>query len=150
MPAILEEQRFQDFAALYRLLHRSRCRAEWRTPATACWNNTMPGRSSRAGASASTCATASRNALIRLANGFLHHPANEELRRRARTACTGNERIAADNLYRQLFRVWFTASCSCSCRKTGAFSAPIRSIATTTASPACAALLDQRAAYHRS
>src|SRR5207237_6226061 len=41
----------------------------------------------------------------RLANGFLRHPANDELRRRVSPACTGNERISVENLYRQLLRL---------------------------------------------
>ncbi len=40
-----------------------------------------------------------------LGNGFLSHPANEELRRRVSAACTGNERINADSFYRQLLRL---------------------------------------------
>src|SRR5207237_9378251 len=41
----------------------------------------------------------------RLANGFLRHPANDELRRRVSPACTGNERISVENLCHQLLRL---------------------------------------------
>jgi hypothetical protein len=40
-----------------------------------------------------------------LANGFLRHPANDELRHRVSPACTGNERISVEDLYRQLLRL---------------------------------------------
>jgi hypothetical protein len=40
--------------------------------------------------------------LTLLANRFLGHPGNDELRRRASPACTDEDRISADLLYRQL------------------------------------------------
>jgi hypothetical protein len=43
--------------------------------------------------------------ITRLANGFLSHPANDELRRRVSAPSTENERITPDELYRQLLRL---------------------------------------------
>ena len=40
--------------------------------------------------------------LTMLANGFLRHPRNDDLRRRIAPACTDSDRITPENLYRQL------------------------------------------------
>ena len=40
--------------------------------------------------------------LTKLANGFLHHPRNDELRRRIAPDCADSDRITPESLYRQL------------------------------------------------
>ena len=102
LPAILDEQRFQDFAALYRLLHCSRLP---RGPADAgeCLLEQYYQRSiEQGGRVREHLRDGVEQCITLLANGFLHHPANDELRGRASPACTGNERITAEGLYRQL------------------------------------------------
>jgi hypothetical protein len=102
LPAILEEQRFQDFAALYRLLHRTRLP---RGPADAgeCLIEKYYVHSvEQGGRVREHLRDGVEQCITLLANGFLRHPANDELRRRASPVCTGNERITAEGLYRQL------------------------------------------------
>ena len=55
---ILDEQRFADFAALYRLIHRTRLPHTAGTRATAGWNATISTRWNRADGCATACATA--------------------------------------------------------------------------------------------
>ena len=149
LAGMLEEQRFQDFAALYRLLHRTRLprgvEDARRLPAR---TSTMPIRSSRAGEFASTCATASSNALTMLANGFLRHPRQRRAAAAAiAPACTD---IRSDHCREPVPpapRSSFTGSSSCSFLRTGACSAPSRSTASITASPASAACSTTVAAF---
>ena len=63
LAGMLEELRFQDFAALFPIAPSARgCLAGSKMPATACSRSTMRIRSSRGGEFASTCAMASSNA----------------------------------------------------------------------------------------
>ncbi|MCR4413450.1 MAG: N-6 DNA methylase [Thermoguttaceae bacterium] len=102
LPAILEEQRFQDFAALYRLLHRTRL-PRGAADADQCLLEKYYQLSiEQGGRVREHLRDGVEQCITLLANGFLRHPANDELRRRASPACTGNERIAAEGLYRQL------------------------------------------------
>jgi len=102
LPAILDEQRFQDFAARYRLLHRSRLP---RGPAVAgeCLLEQYYRRSiEQGGRVREHLRDGVEQCISLLANGFLRHPADDELRRRVSPACTGNDRITAEGLYRQV------------------------------------------------
>jgi hypothetical protein len=102
LPAILEEQRFQDFAALYRLLHRSRL-PRGMADAGECLLEQYYQRSiEQGGRVREHLRDGVEQCITLLANGFLRHPANDELRRRALPTCTGNERITAEGFYRQL------------------------------------------------
>lgn len=105
LEAIFEERLFEDFVALYRLVHRSR----------------LP----RAGADAHQCLLEQyyqysveqggrvrehlrdgvEKCLKRLANGFLTHPANEELRRRVNLPAERPEALSPEEFYRQLLRL---------------------------------------------
>jgi hypothetical protein len=105
LPAMLDENRFHDFAALYRLLHRSRL-PRGRADAADCLLEQYHARSvEQGGRVREHLRDGVEECLTRLANGFLVHPANDELRRRVAAACTGNERITANDLYRQLLRL---------------------------------------------
>ena len=102
LPAILDEQRFQDFAALYRLLHRSRL-PRGTADAGQCLLEQYYQRSvEQGGRVRDHLRDGVEECIRRLGNGFLSHPANDELRRRALPSCPGDERITAEGLYRQL------------------------------------------------
>jgi hypothetical protein len=102
LPGILDEQRFEDFVALYRLLHRTRLpkSAEY---ANECLLEKYYAHSIEQGGrvrehlreGVELCVT-------KLANGFLSHWASDELRRRVLASDAHPERITASHLYRQL------------------------------------------------
>lgn len=102
LPGILEEQRFQDFAALYRLLHRTRF-PRGDADARDCLLEKYYSRSvEQGGRVRDRLRDGVEECLRMLANGFLQNPANDELRRRVSPGCTGPERIAAEAFYREL------------------------------------------------
>ena len=102
LAAMLEEQRFQDFAVLYRLLHRTRL-PRGTADADQCLLEQYHQQSvEQGGRVRDRLRDGVEECITRLANGFLRHPANDDLRRRIAPACTGNERITAESLYRQL------------------------------------------------
>jgi len=102
LPAILDEQRFQDFAALYRLLHRTRLPAGIASADDCLLEKYYAHSVEQGGRVREHLREGVEQCIALLANGFLHHAANDELRRRISPACTGNERIPADDFYRQL------------------------------------------------
>jgi hypothetical protein len=105
LTAIFEESRFQDFAALYRLLHRTRL-PRGMTDAGDCLLEQYYTRSvEQGGRIREHLRDGVEECITRLANGFLRHQANDELRHRVSPACTGNEHLSAENLYRQLLRL---------------------------------------------
>jgi hypothetical protein len=104
LATILEEQHFQDFAALYRLLHRSRLP---RTMADAedCLLEKYYRQSRDQGDRVRERLRDGVKACLEgLANGFLQHPANSELRERV-SEISGASRLAPVELYRQLLRI---------------------------------------------
>jgi hypothetical protein len=102
LPAILDEQRFQDFAALYRLLHRSRLPHGPADSAECLLQQYYQRSIEQGGRVREHLRDGVEQCITMLANGFLRHPANDELRRRASPARTGTEQITAERLYRQL------------------------------------------------
>ena len=105
LTAILEESRFQDFAALYRLLHRTRL-PRGMADAGDCLLETYYAHSVEQGGRVREHLRDGVEECIKsLAYGFLRHPANDKLRHRVSPACIGNERISAEDLYRQLLRL---------------------------------------------
>ncbi len=102
LPAILDEQRFQDFAALYRLLHRSRLPRGIGDTGECLLEQYYQRSIEQGGRVREHLRDGVEQCITLLANGFLRHSANDELRRCASPACTGNERITAEGLYRQL------------------------------------------------
>jgi hypothetical protein len=102
LPAILDEQRFQDFAVLYRLAHRTRL-PRGTDDATVCLLEKYYAHSVQQGGRVREhLREGVEQCLTKLANGFLGHPRNGELRRRVSPACSDEDRISADQLYRQL------------------------------------------------
>ena len=105
LKALLEEQRFQDFMALYRLLHRTRL-PRGQDDAGACLLEKYWAHSEEQGGRVREHLREGVEECIKLlANGFLRHPANDALRERVSRSCTGNERIPPDDLYRQILRL---------------------------------------------
>ena len=102
---MLEEQRFADFAVLYRLVHRTRFRRGL-DGADECLLDRYYGHSREQGDRVREhLREGVEECIQRLANGFLRHLANNELRRRVADDAPENERITADDLYRQLLRL---------------------------------------------
>jgi hypothetical protein len=102
LAGMLEEQRFQDFAVLYRLLHRTRL-PQGTTDTSQCLLEKYYAHSvEQGGRVREHLREGVEQCLVLLANGFLKHPANDELRRRVAPTFTEADRIAADQLYRQL------------------------------------------------
>ena len=102
---MLEEQRFADFAVLFRLLHRTRLR-RGADGADECLLDRYYTHSREQGDRVREhLREGVEECIQRLANGFLRHPANNELRRRVAADALENECITADDLYRQLLRL---------------------------------------------
>src|SRR5438552_7130300 len=105
LEGILEEQRFHDFAALYRLIHRTRLPRGMADAGECRLENYYQPSEEQGGRVLDHLRDGVERCLVDLANGFLHHPANEELRRRVSPDCVGNECIAPAAMFRQLLRL---------------------------------------------
>jgi hypothetical protein len=101
--SIIAEQRFNDFQALYRLLHRSRLP---RGAGAECLLDKYHAQSEEQGDRVrKNLRYGVEECIKRLANGFLHHPANGSLRRRLSPEGAAEGRLDAQELYRQLLRL---------------------------------------------
>jgi len=105
LQAILEELRFQDFAVLYRLLHRSRFPRGVDDAPDCLLEQYYAHSVEQGGRVRDHLRDGVEECIRRLANGFLRNPANDELRRRVTSEEASNEQITADILYRQLLRL---------------------------------------------
>lgn len=105
LAAIFEESRFQDFAALNRLLHRTRLPRGVADASDCLLEQYYTHSVEQGGRIREHLRDGVEECITRLANGFLRHRANDELRRRVSPARTGNEHISAEDLYRQLLRL---------------------------------------------
>ena len=102
---MLEEQRFADFAVLYRLMHGTRL-PRGAAGAEECLLDRYYAHSREQGDRVREhLREGVEDCIQRLANGFLRHPANDELRRRVTADHPEKEEIPADDLYRQLLRL---------------------------------------------
>lgn len=101
LPSILAEQKFQDFSALYRLLHRSRLP---RGPGdSSCFIERYYTQSVEQGGRVREHLRDGVEECIRqMANGFLKHAANTELRQRVSPDNVAGDRLTAEDLYREL------------------------------------------------
>ncbi len=105
LQVLLEGQHFQDFMALYRLLHRTRLPRAQDDARDCLLEKYREHSEEQGGRVREHLRDGVEKCLTYLANGFLRHPANDELRQRVSRSCTGNERITPDDLYRQLLRL---------------------------------------------
>jgi hypothetical protein len=99
--AMLEEQRFNDFAALYRLLHRTRFPRGVADAADCLLEQYYQLSIQQGGRVRERLREGVEEAIVRLANGFLSHPANEAKWRMA----NGEGPLPAQDFYRQLLRL---------------------------------------------
>lgn len=98
--SILDDQRYLDFAALYRLLHRTRL-PRGIADADQCLLEQYHAHSiEQGGRVREHLRDGVEQCITILANGFLSHPRNEELRRQVNEG-----RLSAGELYRQLLRL---------------------------------------------
>ena len=115
---IFEEQRFGDFAVLYRLLHRSRLPRSAADARDCLLEQYYQHAVEQGGRVRDRLRDGVEECIKRLANGFLAHPANGELRQRVVRSEQGGARSQSDQplatrhspltpeeLYRQLLRL---------------------------------------------
>ncbi len=102
LPAILDQQRFQEFAALYRLLHCTRLPKGIADGDECLLEKYYSHSIEQGGRVREHLREGVERCLEILANGFLRHPANNELRERISPACADNRRITVESFYRQL------------------------------------------------
>ena len=100
LQAIFEEQRFHDFAALYRLLHRSRL-PRGMADANECLLEKYYAQTiEQGGRVREHLRDGVEECLKLLGNGFLSHRDNEELRQKL-----NSKQLSPAQFYRQLFRI---------------------------------------------
>ncbi|MGO8837296.1 MAG: hypothetical protein ACLQAH_13690 [Limisphaerales bacterium] len=100
LQAIFEEQRFHDFAALYRLIHRSRL-SRGMADANECLLEKYHAQTiEQGGRVREHLRDGVEECLKLLGNGFLTHPDNDELRQKINSG-----QLTPAQFYRQLFRI---------------------------------------------
>ncbi len=100
LEALFEGERFDDFALLYRLLHRSRL-PDGLVDAERCWLERYYQRSLEEGSRArDRLRDGVERCLLALGNGFLNHPKNRELRQ-----ALERSNFSPDQLYAELLRL---------------------------------------------
>ncbi len=102
---IFEDQLFPDFTVLYRLLHRSRLPRS-AADARDCWLERYYQLSiEQGGRVRDRLRDGVEECLKILANGFLAHPDNHDLRRHVDPADPSNDRITPERFYHDLLRL---------------------------------------------
>lgn len=102
---IFEEQRFGDFAVLYRLLHRSRLPRSAEDAKDCLLEKYYQHALEQGGRVRERLRDGVEECIKRLANGFLKHPGNQSLRQRVLPGYEGPDRLPPEELYRQLLRL---------------------------------------------
>jgi hypothetical protein len=102
LPGIIEEQRFQDFAALYRLLHRTRLPRSSEDTASCFLEQYYSYSIEQGGRVREHLREGVEECLKLLANGFLRHQSSVALRKRVHPSYEGADKIEAEDFYRQL------------------------------------------------
>jgi len=102
LEAIFEQQRYDDFVYIYRLLHRSRF-PKGRADADQCLLETYQRTAEEQGGRArDKLRDGVEECLELLGNGFLRHPSSEELRKRLAKGSDGKRLLSEEAFYRQL------------------------------------------------
>ncbi len=108
---IFDEQLFPDFVLLFRLLHASRLAVPAGEPPASCWLEKWRADTLKQGERAlERLRVGVKQAITTLGTGFLHHPANSELRARLAAGTLARDdykRAVLRLVYRLLF--WFVA-----------------------------------------
>lgn len=104
LEAILEQQLFNDFVVLYRLLHRSRLPRAGADAPQCLLERYYQDSVAQGGRVREHLRDSVETCIRLLANAFLAHPKNDELRRRVMNDADNN-RITPEDLYRQLLRL---------------------------------------------
>lgn len=108
LQGLFEEDCFADFVLLYRLLHRSRLPAPGAAPETCLLETYYQQSIEQGGRVREHLRDGVEQAITLLANGFLQHPANEQLRESLRAGDRESTRARdshALTLYKQLLRL---------------------------------------------
>jgi len=105
LQGIVEEKRFEDFAALYRLIHCTRLPKGEADARDSLLEKYYAYSEEQGGRVRDHLRDGVKDCIERLAAGFLTHPENDDLCRRASAGSSEPDRIAAENLYRQLLRL---------------------------------------------
>ncbi|MFZ5803254.1 MAG: Eco57I restriction-modification methylase domain-containing protein [Acidobacteriota bacterium] len=102
---ILEEQRFNDFVVLYRLLHRTRLPRAAEDAKSCLLEQYYQHALEQGGRVRERLRDGVEQCLTGLANGFLEHPENQTLRQRVLAPAESANRLSPEELYRQLLRL---------------------------------------------
>jgi hypothetical protein len=105
LQGIIEEQRFNDFAVLYRLIHRSRFPRGLADADHCLLEQYYQWSAEQGGRVRVRLRNGVEECIKRLANGFLQHRNNSELRRRLKSGSKDNDRIEPQAFYQQLLRL---------------------------------------------
>jgi len=104
LQAMFEQHLFQDFAVLYRLLHRSRFPLAGADAHQCLLEQYYQHSVEQGGRVRDLLRDGVEECIKRLANGFLAHPKNDQLRQWVRADAHAPERLTPEELYRQLLR----------------------------------------------
>jgi hypothetical protein len=102
---IFEEQRFRDFVALFRLLHRTRLPGGTDDARECLLEQYYQHALEQGGRVRERLREGVEECLKQLANGFLTHPSNEELRRQVSSDLHVSGHIHPEDFYRELLRL---------------------------------------------
>lgn len=104
LEAIFEQRLFQDFVILYRLIHRTRLPKAGADAHHCLLERYYQNSVEQGGRVRDKLRDGVEECIKRLANGFLAHPKNDDLRKRI-TNRADDRRITPEDLYRQLLRL---------------------------------------------
>jgi Eco57I restriction-modification methylase/restriction-modification enzyme MmeI-like protein len=105
LQGMIEEKRFEDFAAFYRLIHRTRLPNGHDDARESLLERYYLASEEQGGRVRDQLRVGVKDCIERLANGFLSHADNDNLRQRVSHGNTEPNKITPEELYRQLLRL---------------------------------------------